>query len=347
MTQRNLIKLGFVVAVGLISLFSACTKKTIVNNPPLSETASCFTCHSDSNTAVLAAEEQWERSVHSTGAHITENSSGCSRCHTNEGFVSLVQTGTEIAVDNPTAIGCFTCHAPHTNGNLTLRTTAPFVLLDSTSSSTYAKGTSNLCATCHHSRRNANTYVYDGVKMSSHFGPHHSVQADMLVGTNAYEYTGFTYESSYHSHGVTEGCVTCHMETSVGYTLGGHSWNMEWEGEENVESCNSVACHDGEITDFNPMADEDYDDDGNIEGVQDEIDGLVAQLKDKLTAANLLDSEGDPVARVVATADSAGAVYNYEFVLGEGSMGIHNTKYAVGLLQSSLDLFNASLSAKK
>jgi len=347
MTQIDLRKVGLMVAVGFVFLFSACTKKTIVNSPPPSETASCFTCHSDSNTAVLAAEEQWERSVHSTGAHITETSSGCTRCHTNEGFVSLVQTGTEIAVEDPTAIGCFTCHAPHTNGNLTLRTTAPFVLLDSTSSSTYDKGTSNLCVTCHHSRRNANTYVYDGVKMSSHYGPHHSVQADMLVGTNAYEYTGFTYESSYHSHGVAEGCVTCHMATPVGYILGGHSWNMEWEGEENVESCNSAACHDGDITDFNRLADDDYDNDGNIEGVQDEIDGLVAQLKDKLTAANLLDSGGDPVARVVATADSVGAIYNYEFLLGDGSRGIHNTKYAVGLLQSSLDLFNASLSAKK
>jgi hypothetical protein len=347
MMHRNLRRLGLIVAVGFIFLFSACTKKTIVNNPPPSETASCFTCHSDSNTAVVAAEGQWEHSVHSTGAHIYENRSSCSPCHTNEGFVYSLQTGTGIEVENPSAIGCFTCHAPHTNGNLTLRTVAPFVLLDSTSSSTYDKGPSNLCATCHHSRRNVHNYVYDGVEMSSHFGPHHSVQADMLVGTNGYKYAGFTPESSYHSHGVTEGCVTCHMETSVGYTLGGHSWNMEWEGEENVESCNSVACHDDEITDFNRLADEDYDHDGVKEGVQDEIAGLMAQLKDKLIAANLMDSEGDPVARVVAKADSAGAVYNYEFVLSEGSMGIHNTKYAVGLLQSSLDLFNASLSAKK
>jgi hypothetical protein len=347
MTQRNLCKVGLIAAVGFIFLFSACTKKTIVNNPPPSETASCFTCHSDSNTAVLAAEKQWEHSVHSTGAHIYENSSGCSRCHTNEGFVSLILTGTQIAVENPTAIGCFTCHAPHTNGNLTLRTTAPVTLLNNTSSSTYDKGTSNLCATCHHSRRDVNTYVYDGVEMSSHFGPHHSPQADMLVGTNAYEYIGFTYESSYHSHGVTNGCITCHMATPVGYTLGGHSWNMEWEGEENVESCNSTACHDGDITDFNRLATEDYDHDGTIEGVQDEIEGLMAQLKDKLIAADLLTSEGDPVEREVATADSAGAVYNYEFVLGEGSMGIHNTKYAVGLLQSSLDLFNPSLSSRR
>jgi hypothetical protein len=346
MRERNLLKVGLIAVVGFVFLSSACTKKTIVNNPPPSETASCFTCHSDSNTAVLAAEKQWEHSVHSSGAHITETSSGCTRCHTNEGFVSLVETGTEIAVDNPTAIGCFTCHAPHTNGNLTLRTDAPFVLLDSTSSSTYNKGTSNVCVACHHSRRNANTYVYDGVKMSSHYGPHHSVQGDMLLGTNAYEYTGFTYQSSYHSHGVAKGCVDCHMAAAIGYTLGGHSWNMAWEGEENVAACNSAACHNGEIDDFNRLAAADYDHDGTIEGVQDEIDGLMDQLKDKLTAANLLTSGGDPVARA-STADSVGAVYNYEFILGDGSRGIHNTKYAVGLLQSSLDLFTPSLTSRR
>jgi hypothetical protein len=341
MTQKDLRKLRFIVVVGFVLLFSACTKKTIVNPSPPPETASCFTCHSDSNTWIVARKEQWEKSVHASGAHITENTSSCSRCHTNEGFVSLIQTGTPIAVENPTAIGCFTCHAPHTTGNLTLRTNASYMLLDSTSSSTYDKGQSNICVNCHHARRNVRTYVYDGVEMDSHYGPHYSVQADMLLGTNAYEYSGVTYDNSYHSYGVTEGCITCHMETVVGYTLGGHSMNMAWEGEDNVEACNSTICHHGTITDFNRPAAEDYDNDGNIEGVQDEIDGLLDELKTMLIAADLLTSEGDPVERNVAAQDSVGAVYNYEFVLGDGSRGIHNTKYAVALLQSSIAFLEA------
>jgi hypothetical protein len=339
---KGLFSLGLMVLMGLVLIFSACTKKTIVNPPPTPETASCFTCHSDSNNQIMAPKGQWEKSVHASGAHIFENSSGCSFCHTNEGFISLILTGTTIEVENPTAIGCFTCHAPHTSGNLTLRTNASYMLLDSTSSSTYDKGQSNICANCHHSRRNVHTYVYDGVRMSSHYGPHHSPQADMLLGTNAYEYSGVTYDdNSYHSYGVTDGCITCHMETVVGYTLGGHSMNMDWEGEENVESCNSTTCHHGTITEFNRPAAEDYDNDGNIEGVQDEIEGLVEQLKSKLIAANLLTTGGDPVARVVATKDSVGAVYNYEFIQGDRSKGIHNTKYAVKLLQSSLAFLEA------
>jgi len=40
---------------------------------------------------------------------------------------------------------------------------------------------------------------------------------------------------------------------------------------------------------------------------------------------------------VVSKADSAGAVYNWEFVKEERSGGVHNTNYAVGLLQSSIN----------
>jgi len=347
MTQKDLRKLGLIALVGLVFISAACEKKTIVNPPP-PETASCFLCHSDSSTKILAAEKQWEHSVHSTGAHIFENTSSCSFCHTNEGFVAKLTTGTVPAtIENPTAIGCFTCHAPHTTGNLTLRTNASYMLLDSTASSTYNKGESNICVHCHHGRRNVNTYVYDGVKMSSHYGPHYSNQSDMLLGTNAYEYTGVTYTNSYHSSGVTDGCNTCHMETVVGYILGGHSTNMVWEGEENVDACNISGCHDGApLTSFNRTATGDFDGDGTTEGVQDEIEGFMEKLKTKLIAANLLTSEGDPVARNVATKDSVGAVFNYKFVEEDRSEGIHNTQYAVKLLQSSIDFLSPPMTSK-
>jgi hypothetical protein len=347
MVPKDFFRLGLIVLIGLVFIFSACEKKTIVNPPP-QETASCFLCHSDSSTKILAAEKQWEHSVHSTGAHISENISNCSFCHTNEGFVTKLTTGTvPAAIENPTAIGCFTCHAPHTAGNLSLRTSAPYMLLDSTASSTYNKGQSNICAHCHHGRRNVNTYVKDEVKMTQTFGPHHSNQSDMLLGTNAYEYAGVTYTDSYHSTGVTDGCLTCHMKTVVGYTLGGHSTNMVWEEEENVETCNISGCHRGApLTSFNRKASEDFDGDGTIEGVQDEIEGLLEQLKNKLIAANLLTTEGDPVERIVATKDSVGAVFDYKFVEGDGSEGIHNAKYAVKLLQSSMDFLSPPMTSK-
>lgn len=301
------------------------------------EPTSCFECHGDTpeNEKIIARRDQWENSAHATGETYTENESPCSGCHTSEGFVQRLQTGSAGEIENPSHIGCFTCHAPHSiYGTLKVRTEEPYTLENGI---VFDKGAGNLCVNCHHSRRNVDDYVYDGVKLNNRFGPHHSNQGDMLQGTNAYEYSGVTYTNSYHSSGATDGCVTCHMKTSVENTLGGHSMNMAWEGVENVAACNSPVCHNGALTTFNRLAAEDYDHDGTIEGVQDEVQGQMDELKDKLIAANLLTSGGVPVARAVAKADSAGAVYNYLFALEDRCLGIHNTKYAVELLQSALD----------
>jgi len=103
----------------------------------------------------------------------------------------------------------------------------------------------------------------------------------------------------------------------------------------------------GELEEFNRSAFADYDGDGTIEGVQDEIEGLVHELRDLLLAAGLIEEDDEepgeyhPVANlVVSTADSAGAVYNYEFVEEDRSGGVHNTDYAVGLMQSSINFIS-------
>ncbi len=191
----------------------------------------------------------------------------------------------------------------------------------------YGKG--NLCANCHHSTRNVNDYVYDGVRMTSHFGPPHVPEADMLIGTGGYEYAGVTYTNSDHTtQTVTEdGCLDCHMYLPDRYVLGGHTMRVDWEEEEHLDACNQAGCH-SDLGTF------------NHEGAQTTVDGLMRELKAKLLAANLIDEEDAPIARVVATADSAGAVYNYKFVQEDKSRGVHNTAYAVGLLQSSLDFFD-------
>ena len=315
------------------------------------EPTACFECHGDTpeNEKIIARREQWKNSNHATGETYIENESSCSRCHTSEGFVQMLQTGSSGEIETPSHIGCFTCHAPHSiYGTLKVRTEEAYTLENGV---VFDKGEGNLCVHCHHSRRNVDNYVYDGVKMSTRFGPHHSNHGDMLQGTNAYEYSGVTYTNSYHSSGVPDGCVTCHMNQRVDYTLGGHSMNMTWgeeeNEEENVETCNSPVCHNGTLTSFNRLAAEDYDGDGTIEGVQDEVEDLMDKLKDKLITANLLTGGGVPVARVVAKADSAGAVFNYFFVLEDRCSGIHNTKYAVKLLQSSLDYLSPSPISKR
>ncbi len=334
-------------------VFVAACERTITTVEETTTPGSCFACHSDANTAIVAAHGQWANSKHASGENIDRNSSTCSRCHTSEGFVRRVNGEPPATIENPTAIHCFTCHAPHTMGvsadSLLLRITEVQTLQNGAS---YDLGAANLCTACHQSRRNVNTYVaQDTVTMSSHWGPHYSAQADLLLGTNGYEYSFFEYQQLlYHKATTEDGCLDCHFRTTRNYILGGHSFNMAWEveggGEEiNTEGCNARdECHGGFLEDF------------NYGFVQRDVDALLDQLEQMLITAKLLklyDEEGvlewDPYDRDVLSrdepGDSAGAVWNYLLALEDRSHGVHNSKYIKGLLQSAIEFLQPAGSA--
>jgi hypothetical protein len=346
--------LGLIIILSVVFLWG-CERKVVVEQPASddgfgAEVSTCFGCHSDEDFKVIYAENQWETSKHGIGATVVRNRNAgshyevCEDCHTSEGFLRRI-TGMEFSTTNFTKIGCFTCHAPHTNKSLQLRTTAAVTLEDG---ATFDHGLGNLCANCHHSRANVTELVVAGVEMSTHWGSHHGPQSDMLAGTNGYEYAGYTYENSRHTIETTDGCPMCHFEGSIGTSIGGHTFRMEDEeaGLENTTGCNVPQCHSGTLTTIDVPAAEDFDHDGNIEAVQDEIEGLLETLAPLLEEAGLLE-DGEPASVTVADAGMAGAVFNYIFVEEDKSMGIHNTRYAVGLLQSAIDYMNTvSLAAR-
>lgn len=338
--------MGLLLLLGL----TGCERE-ITGNVEMADisSTSCFDCHSDSDQDLTVARIQYENSVHEAGENVNRNHlyggfyGSCEKCHTNEGFLANL-TGGSAGDVSFTAISCFTCHAPHSTGDLGLRIESDVTLANGVA---FTLGDGRLCASCHQSRRNASTYVTDDLELSTHYGPHYSNQADMLLATNAYEYRDYGYGSSYHED-VPGGCVDCHMSTSLHETVGGHSWNMrhrrsETEVFENTFGCNVDACHRGNISSLNRTANSDFDGDGTTEGVQDEIRGLSDSLRTLLVDAGLLkyntdDSDWKPVdGREVATADSVGALYNWLFVHEDRSHGIHNTEYAVDLLQSSIN----------
>ncbi|MBF0493351.1 MAG: hypothetical protein HQM15_11315 [Deltaproteobacteria bacterium] len=96
-------------------------------------------------------------------------------------------------------------------------------------------------------------------------------------------------------------CVTCHMAAGpalgeVGYgKLGSHAFHMTPTTDtpvgdtQNIKACQ--ACH-GDLTDYNRNAGVDYDGDGSVEGIQDEIKGLMVNLT-KLIKANAQSKVGD------------------------------------------------------
>ncbi len=315
---------------------------TIVQDNTFAGADACMECHGDGDLKLVAAQTQWANSKHGEGATTILNANvgegSCGECHTAEGFISAI---TDVPFDSShySSIGCFTCHAPHTTGTLALRVTEPYTLLNG---DVFDHGEANLCVNCHHSRKDVRTTVADSVKLSSRFGPHHGPQGDMLNGSGGYEYDGYTYTNSPHSNVAVDGCIDCHMSPSVGVELGGHTWTMAAvtvEGEEqNLVGCNRSTCHNAEMKGF--------DSTGVQTSIVEYLDSLGAALYDVGLADYSIEEFEDGTAdttyapmgnRIVKSKDSTGAVYNYMFVKEDRSEGIHNTEYALGLLQSSLN----------
>jgi len=197
-----------------------------------------------------------------------------------------------------------------------------------------------LCMNCHQARQKAATYAATTAG-STHFGPHEGPQADMLEGTNGFTY-GQDIPSSAHAYVVADTCVGCHTQEPASTDpnlglVGGHTFTMAFAGnatvpaEEMIGACQT--CHGPEVTQFDfPLMD--YVGNGQIVGVQSEVQELLDNL------ALMLPPVGQ--AKTSLNIDSTWtqpqleAAYNWLFVNNDGSRGIHNMAYTVGLLKASI-----------
>lgn len=312
-----------------------------------SSTGACAQCHDEPSTHIKFAE--WSNSMHAVTTTDPAGNATCVGCHTANGFIGRIAGATTVDTTYG-AIDCRTCHEPHgetqpSTATHLIRTMAPVTLADGTIVSDAGEGA--LCMECHQARQNAAKYVATTAG-SSHYGPHEGPQADMLEGTNGYTY-GEEIPSSAHQYVVTNTCVGCHMQT-VGSKdpaflhAGGHTFMASYTApgsttpEDIVAACQT--CHGPDITTFNfPLFD--YNGDGTIQGVQSEVQSLLDQL------SSMLPPNNQPKTSLAIDATwskpQLEAAYNWLFVTNDGSRGIHNTAYAVGLLKTSI----ANLSAGK
>ncbi len=135
----------------------------------------CVDCHaSEAKYPLRGVRSQYQTSGHRTlGNASYANADDCQGCHTNEGFIQRAKTGKvdpKKFVSNPSEIGCFTCHAPHDNGNFLLRTTAKVTLANAV---VFDKDKGNLCANCHRARRTPKEEVRARNIPSDSWGAHH------------------------------------------------------------------------------------------------------------------------------------------------------------------------------
>jgi hypothetical protein len=298
----------------------------------------CAQCHNEPPHHSKVAE--WDNSVHAVTTRHPAGEAGCVICHTAAGFLSRGQATTNT---DYVAIDCQTCHEPHgktvpaDNPHL-IRTMAAVTFMDGTTVTNAGEGT--LCMNCHHARQDAATYAATA-PASAYFGPHHGPQGDMIEGVNGFTY-GQDIPSSAHRTAVPNTCPTCHMQTVAStdpdFTfVGGHTFKPGWDGDANHPAEDLVAacqgCHGPSVTSFDfPL--QDYDGDGVIDGVQTEVQHLLDKLSTLLPPLGSVKSSLSIDNTWSRSQLEAG--YNWQFVNNDGSLGIHNTAYAVGLLKASI-----------
>jgi hypothetical protein len=300
----------------------------------------CSSCHDAPTHHVKSTE--WYQSAHAVTTTDPAGNATCVGCHTTNGFIAKMN-GATTADTSYGAINCQTCHEPHgqtnpTNATHLIRSMASVTLADGTKVTGAGEGI--LCMQCHQSRQKAATYAASTAG-SAHFGPHEGPQTDMLSGTNGYTY-GQVIPSSAHQYVTKDTCVECHMQATATtdaafLNAGGHTFKMGFTPTGKTTPVQLVGacqnCHGPEVTTFN-FALFDYNGDGKIEGVQTEVQHLLDQLSSMLPPDNK--------AKTSLTIDNTWtqpqleAAYNWLFVNNDGSRGVHNTAYAVGLLKASI-----------
>ncbi|MDP3047532.1 MAG: cytochrome c3 family protein, partial [Chloroflexota bacterium] len=313
----------------------------------------CDQCHG----AAANHSRGWQlvNSKHSSGESFEAingpSRQACMRCHGAEGFVTFLadpKNQTSWSYEEG-SVGCATCHDPHSEENaFQLRVVGKPVELPFTL--TKDVGLSAICYTCHNGRVNA----ADAVKSST---PHYSTAAEFLSDQGGVTY-GQTVPNSPHglmvgaaaiSTGSTEPgaakfkftpadqtagnvpgpCVTCHMWDAVtspitdtmAFKVGGHSFNTVTPDGKTDYGASCKSCH-GDVKDFNLKSKADYDGNGKVEGVQDELKGLLNVLFKALESKGVKQTGGHPYATLPK--DASGQVddkidnawYNFRVIYG-------------------------------
>jgi len=296
--------------------------------------ATCTTCHN--NDAVIETKQaQWSNSLHATGENAAYcDRDGCLQCHTSQGFLEAVATGSTTGLtipSDPMQINCYTCHQIHTtfttdDWTLTKPGAETLILKYAGASVVYDNGNSNQCVACHQAREVSPAPVLDGPDFeitNTRIGVHHGPQSTFLLGKIPFELPGTAYPTT-NAHFGDNGCITCHMATPYGYMAGGHQFGMTYSqhgGPEMLNTTGCLTCHDA-VPDY--------------ETLQTTVSAKLAELQAQLTAAGIYDPDSELAIKGTFNANAVLAYLNYDAVLQDKSEGVHNPAYINALLDNSI-----------
>jgi hypothetical protein len=205
--------------------------------------------------------DQWEMSSHGLPPLSVAGNSSCNGCHEAQGFIveMKAQEGANphtvlfsvgnanrpvLPAEDRRHITCQACHDPHKpTANRPASSKEPqlraFGNVQFRNGAVTNAAEAAACYLCHQSRQDARPGSTD---MNGRRAPHDSTAGEMLAGTNAAHFAGWTYNVSPHgiparfiAPGNTQArqCLTCHSDTqpalgASGFgALGGHTLRMK------------------------------------------------------------------------------------------------------------------------
>ncbi|MCX6171005.1 MAG: multiheme c-type cytochrome [Ignavibacteriales bacterium] len=344
------------------------------------DAAVCAYCH-DSGTHHIFPE-QFNGSYHAIA--VNESGPGreaCVQCHTGKGFAQYadgVPTTDPYFDASYTPITCAACHDPHSSKNeFQLRKVDAYILTANATTPTSPikktvaeAGMGTMCLNCHISRTEATQALASSI--TSRFGPHHGPQGDILLSNNMLELGGVKLGVSNHKGATVDACVRCHMYSGnavIGTTVmqwGGHSFSMSTHkkgpdglflldadgrripDQDNMEAC--AQCHGSTFgTSFSEVkffynGTGDLDNNGTIQGLQDEVAGMIAKIFAQMPKTST-GAMATPSSSWTTT--QLKAFWNATTAQEDKSGGIHNPKYVVSALLGAMKSLGIATAVEK
>lgn len=321
-----------VILLGFMIFLSGCAANYerglfLTENPLLNEKWAQENVNSSKSTSTDIITEQWANSLHSRANSHTIGRDECITCHDGYAFANQITEAAQLPAS--TGQDCFACHAGHG------RELKEAGMLNIPIKENYEAGLGAVCSSCHHGNNVPD--ITNARRAYPHYGP----QADVISGFGGIRTSSdLQFYNTYGHISMENSCVDCHMPVNKsGFRP--HSFTMQPEYAELV----CASCHQ-DATDFNLEAKADYDGDGKVEGIQDEVSGLLDILEKAIIeeldggsfepskgVINYYDKNGNPISSVPDKLYLAS--YNYLLIQNDGSKGVHNPLFAVQLLQYS------------
>ncbi len=281
----------------------------------------------------------------------------CGQCHSTKGFLDVNDPGISYSNAVVTTRGtynegvtCEACHDPHSMGMGThqLRNIPSYTLMNGYVVTNAGDGM--ICVSCHHERNSATNVV--SITIPTSRGAHHSTQADLLFGQNAYEFGLKMPSPSPHAQ-VPDTCVGCHMpDTPAGLVsdkvghVGGHTFTLAWMDPTDgtvppgrgsapflTERC--APCH-GTVTNFT-FGGQIFT--TNLVSCQEEVSNLLYQVAKLLDPTNTgLRINTALITNAVTRAGLAqrAAYFNWTYFSEDASLGVHNPNYTKSVLRATI-----------